>query len=154
MWKWLYSHIYICYTCILSNVSTFCAYLCPVDYPFGGFHAISLLMQNWWDSQTERKADLVLARPSARPRWLIETLTQHKDVTGLWKPATPADQLLISPYWVLASGGGYLIGRVPVFIQSGFHLIHSRRQVTRERTFPTILQNLTFFSDFYQQKLT
>ena len=48
----------MCYTCILSNVSTFCAYLCPADCPFGGFRAISPLMQNWWDSQTERKTDL------------------------------------------------------------------------------------------------
>ena len=51
----------MCYTCILFNV-TFCAYLCPADCPFGGFLAIYPLMQNWWDSQTERKADLAPGR--------------------------------------------------------------------------------------------
>ena len=95
-----------------------CAYLCPADCPFGGFLAIYPLMQNWWDSQTERKADLAPGRAqglvtdpqwaawkhSSDPAWGCDRrlASGHEAVTscqetGLWRPvATPVDRSLLA----------------------------------------------------------
>ena len=88
---WCYTHVSMSpsigpATRILSDVSTFCAYLCPANYPFGGFRAINPLMQNWWDSQTERKTDLAPAwrkDPVTHPR-CKSAPTQLEAVTGDW----------------------------------------------------------------------
>ena len=90
----------------LARPHVFCP-MCPLsvhirvraNYPFGRFLAISPLMQNWWDSQTERKTDLAPARRKlcTNTWFLFPAPAQHKDpvthpaptqleaVTGDWQ---------------------------------------------------------------------
>ena len=56
--------------------------------------------------------------------------------------------------WLLARDVGYLIWGVSVFDQSGFHLIHSGRQVTLDKTSQIVFSNLNFFLFKYMTNFT